>query len=115
MINDKLETNIKEKIEASTYDYMVEALAFCQENVDANSWSAETTKKAFNYYNYFYNAYETGYFCGACRSKVNKALKKMIDRLLPYVAELNTSDLKEQVGENYGVISILKIRGLLGL
>lgn len=105
----------REQIEKSTYNYLSEALSFCLDNVDAYKWDSKTTKQAFEYYNYFHRANETAYFCSSCRAKVNKGLRKFITIIPEYLSELITDDLKEVCGESYGILSIAKIRSLMGL
>lgn len=112
---NKLNELIQSNIDKCTYEYLSECLDFCLTNCDSKIWKSHITKQAFNYYNYFYDKHENGYFCSSCRSKVNKGLIKLKDLLLDTLSQLNTDDMREVCGESYGVISIIKLRSLMGL
>lgn len=103
------EESIKMVIENTDYNYLMETLEFCVNNVDKTKWDSKTTKEAFKYYNYYFNTNEVSYFCGACRSKVNRGLK----HLIIFLPETMYKFHNEEVSRDNNMLSLLKLRELI--
>jgi len=108
---------VRENLDTLNYQYLKEVLEFCVNNTEKTKWDAQTTKQAFEYYNaiFTFNK-QTGLWCSSCRNKVNTGLKKLIQLIPEHIYTLGEEDtIKEKIGETYPLLSIIKIRELLGL
>lgn len=115
-IRKTTEDIVRENLDNKSYEYLTQVLEFVATKCELTKWNTEETKKAFEYYNSIFPNKQTGLWCSSCRATVNKGLKHLLTMIPEHIYTLGPSDdLEEQIGETYKLLSINKLRELMGL